>query len=136
MRILLLLLRLSLCLGLAANGVAFAHAGVTPHPEQAGAIAVLESGEPSPGCHEAASGASDPSLDGHGSPGTPGKTGAAPCCDGDACACGGPAQGALAAFVSAPASSWWPKLRGHSAHGGASGYPPPRLPHLIRPPIG
>lgn len=128
-----LLLRLLLCLSLLANGVGAAHAATgmrLAHVAQA-AVAAADAGS----CHEAAPEASAPaSMPLRDPPPAHAGVGDGDCCDGEACDCVCMAQASLAlpgGFASVATTA-----HADVVVGDASGLPPPRLPHLIRPPIG
>lgn len=155
-----LLLRLLLCVTLIANGIGVAqastrmqlshaahgsHAQPTAAPATAGAQPVLaDAGEE---CHPGMTmashtGAEAPVIDhesvGHASDPSAGETDPTvdgmDCCDGTNCQCAC-TQHASAAFI-AELSPGAPPVHTAALMGGTSQYASPRLPHLIRPPIG
>lgn len=150
-----LLLRVLLCVSLIANGVGFAQASTRMQLAHASHGAHHDAGPGASGaslqCHPGMTmashaGGSMPAADhaamGHGAPNADvadadadqAAAEQADCCDGKTCQCAC-TQHASAGFI--PEVS--PRLTpAHSAvvMGGASQHASPRLPHLIRPPIG
>lgn len=150
-----LLLRVLLCVSLIANGVGFAqastrmqlaHAAHGPnapalpdalrsaqncHP---GMTMASHSGDAMPAMDHAAMGHSVPMHDESASVADVGLQDAADCCNGNSCQCAC-VQYASAAFTAAISTGPVPV---HAAVllGGTSQHASPRLPHLIRPPIG
>lgn len=128
-----LLLRLLLCLALATNGVALAHVAVPVHAVETAA----EAGAPMPaggGCHGSAleaPPAAAPSGDGIATDEAPAPTG---CCDADSCRCPCAVPASLMP-VSGVRSGPTPACIDATA-AGTPRHRPPRLAHLIRPPIG
>jgi hypothetical protein len=121
-----LLLRLALCVALVANGMATAMAGVqmTGHVDAAHHPARDVAGM-ADHCHEAAAPATV-------KPSHPGSKGGE-CCQVGACACHCVPQAQLAV---APVTFLRPPLHDVVVHAPPAPREPPRLPHLIRPPIG
>lgn len=124
------LLRLLLCLVLAVNGMGLAQAGL--HAEAPQAAAVARDVAPPGGCHEDAEPQASPDAPMSGTH-PAGDTG---CCDGagDGCRCLCMAQTPLVFVVATvPAAMRVPDRVVSAA---STWHRPPRLPHLIRPPIG
>lgn len=145
-----LLLRLLLCVSLIANGIGFAqastrmqlahasHAGHDPagastqcHP---GMTMASHADEAMPAMDHAAMGHGAPVADGADADADQAADEPADCCDGKTCQCAC-TQHASAGFIPELAPGIAPA---HSAvvMGGATQHASPRLPHLIRPPIG
>lgn len=145
-----LLLRVLLCVTLIANGVGFAQASTrmqlahATHGAHAAQVEVAST--PAEECHPGMTMASHagtpmPVMDhaamGHGDAGTgtlDSAADSADCCAGNTCQCAC-TQHASTAFIATVAAGATPA---HSVLvvGGSSQHASPRLPHLIRPPIG
>jgi hypothetical protein len=121
-----LLLRIALCVALVANGMATAMAGVrmTGHMDGAHHHAHAVAGM-ADHCHEAAAPATV-------KPSHPGSKGGE-CCQVGACACHCVPQAQLAV---APVTFLPTPLHDVVVHAPLAARESPRLPHLIRPPIG
>lgn len=147
MRLFSLLLRLLLSVSLIANGVGFAQATVRmqlAHASHLTATLVAEPGG-STECHEQATGGGDEMPNGmshaamgntdHGAQApAQGATDDTECCDASSCQCIC-AQHAFAAFAAGIPSGAMP-VAGAAVLRGSPQHLAPRLPHLIRPPIG
>lgn len=135
-----LLLRLVLCASLVANGAGFAHATARMQPSSVpapGMTVHVTANAAAGSCHEVGSSAdarapSDVIAGGEAMDDA--GTQAMDCCEADACQCSCMAQASVA-----HAGMHGPQVIAASAvglAGDASRHRPPRLPHLIRPPIG
>lgn len=150
-----LLLRVLLCVSLIANGVGFAQASTRmqlAHAARSPDASALADSQRSPQkCHPGTTMASHsvdemPVIDhtalGHAVPMHDGSASvadvalqdASDCCDGNSCQCAC-VQYASAAFI-APSSAAPASVQSAVLLGGISQHASPRLPHLIRPPIG
>ena len=139
MRIGPFLLRLLLCVSLVANGVGLAQAGARMQLAHAAATVQVDAPAAGPqamaGCHEAAAGdvaMSMPMAD-SAAASDPVDT-ATGCCDSDACGCTctTPGETVFVTMQLAQAGRW----PAHRSFDGGTRHRAPRLPHLIRPPIG
>lgn len=144
MHLLSLLLRVLLGLCLIANGIGAAQASARMHADRAAAAAAMATGDTgngggSAGCHDGAP-AMDAAPLGHGamadsftSDQRPAASEAGDCCERGACpcACAQPTA-AVAVFALVPGAL---PVRGATPAITALPHTPPRLAHLIRPPI-
>lgn len=138
MPILSVLLRLLLCLGLVANGAGFAQASTHMQLGQGAMVEVpvtaADAGRDGAarGCHDAPPSAQLATEAAGSAQAT--DTGRMDCCDGDACPCSCTFQAPVAhATAAVPQGA---ALRFEAAFHDPARHRPPRLPHLIRPPIG
>lgn len=125
-----LLLRLFMCLVLAVNGMGLAQAGMHAAGSHAGAVAIDDAATANiaRNCHESVATDALPARD------PPTDAGDLGCCDEDTCRCQCLVQAPVAfAADPLPALSGMREMR--TSTPGAR-HRPPRLPHLIRPPIG
>lgn len=139
MRLTSLLLRLLLCLGLVINGVAPVRASVAAMAGSVAAPSVEPGAHAMAPCHGQQGGDRPAAAGAHGA--SHDDPGPAPCavedggcCEGDSCLCDGLAQPSMLQWVAPAGASPPPRI--DIAFVAAPWRGPPRLPHLMRPPIG
>ena len=139
-----LLLRVILCISLVGNGVGAAQASArmafehAAHVQQAGSAEPVAAEDSLPPCHHHAGAKAhamhDERVAAHQHAAPSGKTAPPECCKGKQCTCA--CAHASCPAVTTAAAAFVPQTTARVVAVVAVDHPQPRLPHLIRPPIG